>query len=337
MKPHAITISVLLVLSSSALMFNSPCAAQERQRNEYSRRRGEFVRAPGKFWLGAGSMKKRAVTVDGSQRVFHLYTPPGRIRRPAPLFIAFHGGGGTAWGTDKLAGGITKLADREGFLVAFPEGLERSWNDGRAFRRSEADDVLFITKMIDRLVSEVIADKRRIYAAGISNGGFLSQYLALKIPERLAAVASVAATVTESHLALKSGKPVPILFLLGTDDPLIPWKGGEIGGDLLFKSRGQVVAAQEGIKFWIENNGTSKRAEKKKLPDLDPKDGMRITVETYSKGNPRSDVVVYEIEGGGHTWPGGSQYLPVQLVGPTNREMDGNQVIWNFFKRHKLP
>ncbi len=298
-------------------------------------RKSAFQKPPSieESWSGRGKPKLKEVTVDGVKRLYYLYQPDS-AKLPAPLVLVFHGGGGTAEGTDKAVGGMAKLADEKGIIVAFPCGMERHWNDGRPdLSKTNYNDVGFISKLIDELNDQKLIDPKRVYATGISNGGFFSQYLAIQLPNKIAAVATVAASVSKTFLDLKVS-PVPILMLLGTKDPLVPWSGGQIGGRLLEKGRGEVVTGRESLKFWLNHNKNKSEPIRTEIPDRDPGDRCRVTVEKYGAPGGNNEVVLYEIDGGGHTWPAGQQYLPKAIIGPVCCDFNGNEVIWNFFEKH---
>ena len=171
--------------------------------------------------------------VDGITRTYHLHVPPGLGPAPAPLVLVFHGGGGTGPGTERLTR-FTALADREGFLVALPEGIEKNWNDGREFTGSRAhrdhvDDVAFVTALIDAIGRAHAVDPRRIYATGISNGGIFSHYVAAHLSARIAAIAPVVGGIADPPEAwLRPERPVSVLMLQGTRDPLVPYHGGAV-------------------------------------------------------------------------------------------------------------
>jgi len=290
-----------------------------------------------KYWQGGGKMETQHVNSEGAERMFLVYTPTCQMQYPAPVVLAIHGGGGNARSMDKLCGGITKLADKEGFVVVFPEGISKCWNDGRTVNQKHGfDDVMFIEKMCDKLVADGVADPKRIYTTGISNGGFFSQYLALRIPDKIAAAASVAATLSDVHEPMMTHKPVPLMYILGVEDPLVPYNGGRIGGKILWGSRGQAVSAERSIDFWIANNGLAKSKTSEAVQDAFPDDGTKVHFSEYGQPGSPGEVAVYVIEGGGHTWPRGWQYLPVAVIGRTSQEMDANKVIWEFFKTHRL-
>ncbi len=286
-------------------------------------------------WSGKGKPQLKELVVDGMTRRYYLYQPDSATL-PAPLVLAFHGGGGTAEGTDKCAGGLAKLADEKGFIVVFPDAIDRHWNDGRPdLSKSNHDDVGFISKVIDDLNTQKLINPKRVYTTGISNGGFFSQYLAIQLPDKIAAVATVAASVSKTFLDLKV-TPVPIMMLLGTKDTLVPWDGGKVGGKLLRKGRGEVIPGRQALEFWLASNKNTAKPNCSELPDKDPDDGSRVFIEQYGADGSANEVVLYEIRGGGHTWPAGQQYLPKSMIGPVCRDFDGNEAIWNFFEKHAL-
>lgn len=130
---------------------------------------------------GDGQPELQTIEHEGTSREYFLYVPKS-VKKPAPLVLLFHGGGGQARGVDKATGGMAALADEKGFAVAYPNGIDRHWNDGRP----------------DLTATDKLVDPSRVYATGISNGGFFSQYLALKCPDKIAAVAPVVASVSGS-------------------------------------------------------------------------------------------------------------------------------------------
>ena len=287
--------------------------------------------------------RRSSISVGGLERTYQLYLPLSHDSSKAmPVVLLLHGGGGTGHGMEKLTlGGFNRISDREGIIVLYPDGIEKHWNDGRgleAFRaqRENIDDVGFISALMDHLIKTYPVDATRIYAAGISNGGLFSQRLACELSERVAAIGVVATQMPE-HLtsSCTPKRPVSILIMSGTEDPLVPWEGGEIG----FKRGqkfGRVLSVSESLKFWTSKNQCPSSPMIRSEPDRDPKDGTRIHRTIYRPCSQETEVVLFTVEGGGHTWPCGDQYLPVWLVGRTSKDMDANEVIWDFFKRHSL-
>jgi polyhydroxybutyrate depolymerase len=179
-------------------------------------------------------------------------------------------------------------------------------------------------------------DGKRVYATGISNGGIFSHYLAANLSSRIAAIAPVVGGLAEPFAEkFKPEKPVSVLILQGTKDPLVPFNGGFVtvaGG-----KRGKILSTEKAARKWVEHNNRQREAIKEELPDKDAKDGCTVTRLRYPKGKDGSEVIVYRIEGGGHTWPNGLQYLPENLIGKVCRDIDGSEVIWQFFKNHPKP
>jgi len=282
-----------------------------------------------------------SISLGGLERTYLLYIPSSyEPTKPIPVVFLFHGGGGTGQGMERLTlGGLNRIADREGFIIVYPDGIEKHWNDGRglqAYRahRENIDDVGFISALIDHLIRTLNVDATRIYAAGISNGGQFSQRLACELSDRIAAIGVVAIQLPE-HLPSSCApkRPVSVLMMPGTEDPLVPWEGGEIG----FKRGrkfGRVLSVSESIRFWTMKNKCPSSPMITYEPDRDPKDGTRVRRESYGPCSQETETLLYAIEGGGHTWPGGDQYLPAWMIGRTSRDIDAHEVIWEFFKRH---
>jgi polyhydroxybutyrate depolymerase len=270
----------------------------------------------------------------GATRSYILHVPPGARGRPAPLIVVLHGGGGRA---AQMSGftGFDAIAAREGFVTLYPQGLNRSWNDGREFpgRNTGTDDVGFILAAIeDAKRRGALIDERRIFAAGISNGGFMAQRLACEASRVFAAVASVTATMpAATGERCRPDRPVSVLLLNGTADPLVPYEGGHVTGPFGMKTRGAIWSTDASMAFWARHNRCGGGVRHESLPDRDPGDRTRI-LRIEHVGCRGAEVALLRVEGGGHTWPGRVQYLPASLIGPVNRDIDGSEAIWAFFK-----
>lgn len=271
-----------------------------------------------------GSVDQRLL-VDGRQRSYRLHLPPGyRQGARAPLILAFHGRGGDGAWMEHLTG-LSRLSDTAGFDVAYPDGLDKSWHYG-----SGPDDVAFVDALLAHLRRTLSVDDRRIYATGISDGGFFSQYLACRRPGALAAIAPVAASLTDGIAALCAATPpLPVAAVFGTADPIVPWAGKRTGLPLL-----NFLSAPDSVAFWARHDGCAAVPSVQLLPDRDPADGTRVRQDTYRGCRPGTEVVFYAVLGGGHTWPGGAQFLPAGIVGRTSRDVDASQRIWDFFAQH---
>lgn len=269
----------------------------------------------------------------GANRTYRLHLPSSYDgTKAAPLVFAFHGGGGDAEGMEKLTH-LSRIADEHGFIVVYPDGLNNQWNDGRPEINPGVDDVGFISALIDQLEKDYEIDQDMIYSTGISNGGFFSFRLACELSEKIAAVAPVAALMGENLSKTCSPQsPIPVMIIIGTDDPLVPWNGGEIMAR--GSSRGRILSESSTVSFWAKVDGCSQAPVITYEPDMDPSDGTRVRRETYAGGSDKAEVVLLAVEGGGHTWPGGIQYASERTIGKTSDDIDAGEVIWDFFQKH---
>jgi polyhydroxybutyrate depolymerase len=278
---------------------------------------------------------ERTIEVGGLLRTYLIHVPPSLpVDKPAPLVCVFHGGGGDAEGTERLTH-FSSLADKEGFLVVYPEGVDKHWNDGRdgpaTKKDKDIDDGAFIAALLDALEKEFKINPKRVYATGISNGGIFSHYLGATLADRFAAIAPVVGGLADPfHEKFAPKKPVSVLVMQGTKDPIVPYEGGEIKPG----RRGKIIATDDAIQKWVKHNECAAKPVEDDLPDKDPDDGCTVKRFTHGKGKDGTEVVFYKIEGGGHTWPGGTQYLPERVIGKVCRDFDATAVIWEFFKAH---
>jgi len=282
-----------------------------------------------------------SIAFGGLERTYRIHIPPSYDKsKPMPLLIVLHGGGGTGKRMEKLTqGGFNKLSDKEGFLVVYPDGIEKNWNDGREnvkyrAHREKIDDVGFISALIDHLSKQYNLDIKRVYVTGISNGAMMSFRLGCELSEKIAAIAPVAGSMPENLPSRCSpSRPIPVLVISNTDDRLVSWEGGDIRFGR--KTFGRALSVPETVKYWVNHNQCSSSPSISMEPDRDPKDGTRVRIESYDQCKEGTEVILCAIEGGGHTWPGGDQYLPKIIVGKTSRDIDANEVIWDFLKKHK--
>lgn len=286
----------------------------------------------------AAESRTGTLSYGGHERTYRVYTPAA-AGRPLPVVLVLHGGGGTGAGMERLTrGAFNRLADQHGFVVLYPDGLDRHWNDGRGVatyraHRENVDDVAFLMALVDEIGRRTPIDRARVYATGISNGGLMSFRLATSAAARIAAIAPVAISMSEP-LARTGGPPRPTSMLLmpGTDDPLVPWEGGEIGLPGR-RGVGRVVSVAETVRLWTSRCGCPATPTVAYEPDRDPADGTRVRREHYAPCRDGVEVVLYAVEGGGHTWPGGVPYLPARIIGRTSRDLDASSLIWSFLSR----
>jgi len=282
-----------------------------------------------------------SIVWDGLERTYLIYIPSSYNKtKPMPLVIALHGGAGTSKGMVELTrGGFNTLADKEGFIVVYPDAIDKHWNDFRndmlAVDVEDIDDVGFISALIDYLVETLNVDPKRVYVNGMSNGAMMTHRLALELSDKITAVATVAGNIPEdqSQSDIIPKRAIPVLIISGTDDPMMPWDGGYV---VKQPKRGKVISVPETVNYWVNYNNCSQEPIITYEPDSDPNDGTRVRKEVYGNGTNGTEVILYAVEGGGHTWPGGSSHLRKIIIGKTSRDIDANEVIWDFFKAHAI-
>lgn len=290
------------------------------------------------------SAQRASLMHDNLERTFNIHIPSIDAKTvQVPLVIALHGRGGNGESMILVTrSGFDELADKDGFFVAYPDGIEQNWNDGRMdeeaddrAHRENIDDVGFISALIDYMIKNFDIDPKRVYVTGISNGAIMSYRLACELSFKIAAIAPVDGNIPQMlYPECSPSMPVSVLAINNVNDPLVPFEGGEINGIFHMIRLGKVLSVNESIGFWIKRNHCSEIPVVSELPDIDPEDGTLVTRKQYTSGIDGTEVILYAIDGGGHTWPGGFQYLPKWVIGKTSRDIDASVVIWDFFKRH---
>jgi polyhydroxybutyrate depolymerase len=296
---------------------------------------GHLIRLRASLRAAAGLDEKRTIVVGSSTRQYLLHLPESRTYagKRAPLVLVFHGGGGHAWNMPGFTH-FDELADERNFIVAYPDSVAGNWNDGREI--AHTDDVAFVRALIDELEHSYPIDPQRVYATGISNGGFFSNRLACELTGKIAAVASVAATIPEPLVPMCGpSRPISVMYIHGTEDPLVPIDGGQVGFKRA-RARGYSISLAAAARFWRGQDQISSAPSATDLRDQ-VSDGTHVHREIWAGGKDGSEVVVYTIQGGGHTWPSGPQYLPKLIVGKASGNLDATRIIWEFFQSHALP
>jgi polyhydroxybutyrate depolymerase len=288
---------------------------------------------------GALPARGDSLTVDGVTRTFIAQLPE---TKPAPLVIVLHGN--TQTGVDMVRRTSWPLvAKRDHFAVVYPDGLDQAWADLRAGEERAGrgpprgtDDIAFITKLVEKYVADGVADPKRVYITGISNGGAMTMMLVCARADLFAAAASVIMNLTEaSAQACHPSRPVPMLLMNGTADPLIPYDGGR--GTSRFAAEG-FWSTEKTLEFWRRANGCDlKDASTTDLGDRNPEDQSTVTQITSHCPQAR-DVVLYRVNGGGHRMPGHfpDAHFPrvaAAILGPQNGDIDGADTILGFFQK----
>ncbi|MCA9778177.1 MAG: hypothetical protein KC800_15730 [Candidatus Eremiobacteraeota bacterium] len=259
--------------------------------------------------------------------VIHGFTHDGRVMKSltSPNGESFH------------PASLDSLAAKEGVLVCYPNGTPltvmpgRCWNGGggrngfcavaKKAVDKNVDDVRYLEKLIEHLSSTHRVD--RVFLAGISNGAALAHRFATERPSQLIGLAVVAGC--NQHAAsekLIPSQPIPILHIHGTADPIWPYDGGKI------PTQGRLDSVVSSLRIWAEANRAN-LCEERELPEH-RHEGLRVTLCRYEGEQP---IELYRVEGGGHTWPGGRQYLPRKVVGPVHPTFSASTTILDFLKR----
>ncbi|MGH9183621.1 MAG: extracellular catalytic domain type 1 short-chain-length polyhydroxyalkanoate depolymerase [Acidimicrobiales bacterium] len=254
------------------------------------------------------------LTVGGDTRGYRVFVPPG-VETPAPLVVALHGAGNSA---ESMVG--TTLFDREaqagGFIVAYPEGVQQSWNAGfccaGAFA-SGVDDVAFLNRFLDRLEADYPIDPARVYVVGVSAGAMMAYRFACEQADRVAGVGSVAGSMPLE--GCRPLRPVSAIEIHGTDDPLVPYGGGPVAPPEAVASE-PVPPTPEVARRWADLDGCS--------GDPTTQSEGPVTTATWTECSAGTAVRLVSVEGGGHVWfaPG---------LGPANGAIDATNQIWSFF------
>jgi len=283
-----------------------------------------FLHALNPLLLGGGDEHNGTLVSSGRRREYLLHVPARHLRgKPAPLVISLHPA--AVFPTVLRNASLwNELADREGFFVVYPWGRRIAplpilpslpvWPV-----ESEAaltEEIAFIADLIDELVRTHGVDPPRVYVNGFSNGGAMTFALSCRLSHRIAAVGTVAAAHVLPWSWCTDTRPVPLIAFHGTDDPLVPYRGGGSFGH-------SFPSAADWAANWARRNRCTREPITTRL-----RGANRLEYTGCADG---AEVHLYAIEGGGHTWPGGSP-LPRLLVGRTVTGVDATREMWEFFR-----
>lgn len=260
--------------------------------------------------------------LGGLARLAVVHVPPG-LADPPPALVALPGLLEEHWMVE-LFGKVSAHADAHGYLAVFAAHHGAQWAVRGDHRAAYIDDEAYVDRLLDALEQRFGADPTRIYATGMSNGGFFTHQLACDGNDRIAAFAPVSGTLGYPE-ACTPGRPVPIVMFHGSADPLVPYAFA-----WPFTRR---LDAPRSAAFWAANNGCAAATVDTLLPDLDPGDGTRVVRHEWTGCPEDAPVVFYEIRGGGHNWPGGIPFLPPPILGGQTYDIVANDVVWDFVSR----
>jgi polyhydroxybutyrate depolymerase len=287
----------------------------------------------------SGTLTKGSIQIGGLKRTYTTYVPRG-LSKGAPLVLVMHGSGENGARMRIETGyGFERLADEHHFAVVYPNAAHKgNWNACGTVGDVSAngpgiDDVGFLTGLTDKLVTEIGIDPHRVFAAGSSRGGFMAYRLALEAPSRFRAVAAVSANVhTPDNFKCKLAQngTSSVMIMNGTDDPLVPFDGGNVSLFGFSYKYGRVMSSRESGQYFADLNhiaGTPVTNE------IQVADGVRIEHVLW-RNDSKVEVELVAIHGGGHGMPQPYRRHP-RLLGPSPTEPNGPEVIWAFFERQR--
>ena len=260
------------------------------------------------------------VSTDGGARTAIVHIPPGYSATSAtPVVLNFHGYTESASEEESLTL-MDAESDSAGFVVVYPQGTGAlpSWNAGACCGTAvseNVDDIGFVNDLLDMLEADLCVDTRRVFATGMSNGGFFSQRLGCELADRIAAIAPVAGVMGMPTCA--PSRPMPVMEFHGTSDPIVPYDGDSLIG---YASVAATIAG------WVARDACQG------APQTTYSHGDATCV-TYEHCTAGSEVTLCTITGGGHTWPGGT---PLALLGKTSTDISATDAMWGFFQTHAM-
>jgi polyhydroxybutyrate depolymerase len=286
----------------------------------------------------AGDLEQ-TIESGGLSRDYLLHVPASYSGSDAtPLVLNFHGLAGNAQQQSDYSG-MTSTSDADGFILVMPQGLVTKtlalphWNNSTL--DASPDDVGFVRDLIDKLEAELCIDPSRVFSTGLSMGGMLSSRLACNLSDRIAAIGPVSGLYfppfseeSANEPGCTSTRPVPIAAFHGTDDPIIPFKGGLPSlPQFSFHSRDLEAAV---LPEWAAHNGCED------TPSDKPVSG-HVHLIVYDRCDQGATVELYVVEGGGHTWPDATIDMLPDALGVTTHEISANDLMWTFFQAHPMP
>lgn len=302
-----------------------------------------LVMAPLPSAAREGLSTQLTIQHGGLERHYDLFVPPGAPEGLRPLVVTLHGHGGSAALTSGKMGrrnphnAWLDVAEREGIILLIPDGAVspdklQGWNDCRkdTGTNPSTDDTGFLRALIEQTLRDYRGDPARVYVTGTSNGGFMSLRMALEAQDLIAAAAPVVAAMPAVNKCTIGPGKVPVLFINGTEDPLVKYSGGPIFNNK--GDRGSSLSVEESVAWWVAHNGAATTPAHSALPDTDPDDGSTAEKYVYAGDAP---VVFIKVRGGGHTEPSLTRHygpLFIAIVKRQNKDFEMAEEVWSFFK-----
>ncbi|MDY6942969.1 MAG: PHB depolymerase family esterase [Pseudomonadota bacterium] len=286
--------------------------------------------------LDVGSDHYFELQHGGQLRSFELHLPPDWDNEPIPLVVSIHGAT-LSVGMYRKQAGLDRLADKHRFMVLYPYGTRmaglRLWNAGTCCgwpQVTQQDDVGFILSALAQVKRFFPVDTSRVYVTGMSNGAMMTYRLALEAPEQFAAIAAVAGNMASNEFS--PSRPISIMHIQSYDDPLLPYRGR---ANLPLP----IQSGAETLKLWAQYADCPKEPtiDRERAGPPDKTHTWRAVRKVWRPCNANTEIVLWELHGAGHVWPGGYQPPHIQLLaGGAYDVIDASAEIWTFFQRHHL-
>ena len=257
-----------------------------------------------------------SILINGTYRNFITYVPSiYQSSQPTPLIFNLHGRTGSAWG-QMWHGDFRDIADTANFIIVHPQGLLDNtgvthWSLGQ----SNIDDIGFLNLLYSYIVSIYNINLDKVYSTGMSNGGYMSYYLACNMSDKIAAIASVTGAMGSfTQLNCNPTHATPVMEIHGTADLTVPFN------DIV-----------NGIEYWRDYNNCNLSADTTLIPDLILGDSSTVKHIVYNNGDNGVTTELFKVTNGGHTWPGSNV-----STGVTNYDINASVEIWKFFSKYDI-
>ena len=263
------------------------------------------------------------ITINQKERSYILHLPQNyQAENSYPLVILLHGANLTASNMITISD-FNSTADKNSFIAVYPNGINKSWD--YISRPDINEDTVFIKTLVAKLVKDYNIDNNRIYLAGFSNGGFMTQRILCENERLFAAFASVAAQVfRELPIFCATPKPTSLLLIHGTADNILPFDG--VGQKL--------PSVTKSFEFWLQYLSCSTDILGSDIESVDEETRVSLFKAQDCIGN--QDLYLYAVVNGGHNWPGHSGFIPFSIAGHTTKDIDASELLWEFFSKHSL-
>ena len=316
------TLALSVVVAGLAVWFSFRKASAEHGTPVVARLASLTLFGAASFFLGLIILTpvldpavKYSIDVGGVSRTFRVRVPPTYDQaQPAPLLLVFHGYNQTGYTIERLSR-LDGVGEKNGLFVVYPDGHQRRWRT--RLQTQPVNDVEFVYRMIEAIRNDYVIDSTKIFAAGFSNGGSMVLSLACAMHETVAAVVAIGARLGDHHITRcqeRSVDRVPAMFINGTEDRFVDWEGTRLSA-----------------RRWADLLHCGLNPTVDTLPDL-TNDGTRVWRERYDGCPAPLEVVLYAVDGAGHTWPNGG-YQPSFYLGRTTRDFDSGAAITQFLQR----